>query len=65
MGAPRPSDRSRNRKVDDARGRSPRRRPYKAPELTEYGSVVKLTQGTRTVFSDGAMGGFLVMMFCL
>jgi hypothetical protein len=65
MGTPRPSDRSPDTTVDRARSRSTRRRPYKTPELTEYGSVVKLTQGTRTLVSDGAMGGFRFMMFCL
>jgi hypothetical protein len=40
-----------------------RRRPYRAPTLTCYGSVAKLTQGTRTVGNDGAMGG--MMMMCL
>lgn len=41
------------------------RRPYRAPELTEYGSVAKLTQGALTFFPDGPMGGFRFMMFCL
>jgi hypothetical protein len=40
-----------------------RRRPYRSPALTCYGSVAKLTQGTRTVNNDGAMGG--MMMMCL
>jgi hypothetical protein len=39
------------------------RRPYRRPELTEYGSVAKLTQGTLTVNSD-AMSG-MMMMACL
>lgn len=40
-----------------------RRRPYRSPILTCYGSVAKLTQGTNTVNNDGAMGG--MMMTCL
>jgi len=39
------------------------RRPYKKPVLTEYGSIAKLTQGTRTNQSDGVGGGF--KMGCL
>ena len=39
------------------------RRPYKKPALTEYGSIAKLTQGTRTNQSDGVGGGF--KMGCL
>jgi hypothetical protein len=30
-----------------------RKRPYASPRLTEYGSVAKLTQGTRSVQQDG------------
>jgi hypothetical protein len=33
-------------------GPAPRRRPYAPPRLTEYGSVAKLTQGTRTTQQD-------------
>ena len=39
------------------------RRPYAKPTLTEYGSIAKLTQGTRTNQSDGVGGGF--KMGCL
>ena len=39
------------------------RRLYQKPALTEYGSIAKLTQGTRTNQSDGPGGGF--MMSCL
>ena len=39
------------------------RRPYRKPQLVEYGSVAKLTQGTRTAQSDGVGGGF--KMSCL
>jgi hypothetical protein len=38
----------------------PDRRPYHAPELVEYGSVAKLTQGGGMSGNDGVM-----MMFCL
>jgi hypothetical protein len=34
------------------------RRQYRKPKLTEYGSIAKLTQGTRTRNSDGPGGGF-------
>ena len=40
-----------------------KRRPYRSPTLTCYGSVAKLTQGTNTINNDGAMGG--MMMTCL
>jgi len=33
-------------------------RPYRKPRLTEFGSIAKLTQGTRTNQKDGAGGGF-------
>lgn len=39
------------------------RRAYRKPQLIEYGSVAKLTQGTRTTQSDGVGGGF--KMSCL
>lgn len=39
------------------------RRPYAKPNLTEYGSIAKLTQGTATKQSDGPSGGFI--MTCL
>lgn len=34
-------------------GKTPGKRPYAPPRLTEYGSVAKLTQGTRSVQQDG------------
>jgi hypothetical protein len=40
------------------------RHPYTKPELVEYGSVAKLTQGSLTVGNDGPLGGFKNMM-CL
>lgn len=39
------------------------KRPYSKPRLTEYGSVAKLTQGTRTRSSDSPAAGF--KMTCL
>jgi hypothetical protein len=45
-GTAQPQEKSRTRKT------------YRRPELIEYGSVTKLTQGTNTVGNDGPMGGF-------
>ena len=43
----------------DATQPAPRRRPYRKPTLTEYGSIAKLTQGTQTRQGDfGTGGGF-------
>ena len=39
------------------------RQQYQKPTLTEYGSIAKLTQGSRTNSSDGVGGGF--KMNCL
>lgn len=55
---PQPDDPARK----DAAPAAPRRQ-YKKPTLTEYGSIAKLTQGTRTNQSDGVGGGF--KMACL
>lgn len=41
----------------------PPRRKYARPSLVEYGSVTKLTQGTRTVQGDFGQAGF--KMACL
>jgi len=38
-------------------------KPYETPRLVEYGSIAKLTQGTRTFFNDGGAG--MVIMICL
>jgi hypothetical protein len=48
-----PDDRARTKSSREAS-----RRQYKKPTLTEYGSIAKLTQGTRTTQSDGPGGGF-------
>ena len=34
------------------------KRAYVTPRLIEYGSVAKLTRGTRSVQGDGTGGGF-------
>jgi hypothetical protein len=39
------------------------RKPYEPPRLVEYGSIAKLTQGSRTFFNDGGAG--MVIMACL
>lgn len=36
----------------------PTRKPYRSPELVEYGPVAKLTQGTLSRNSDFFQGGF-------
>jgi hypothetical protein len=38
-------------------------KPYETPRLVEYGSIAKLTQGSRTFFNDGGAG--MVIMICL
>ena len=45
--------------------RGARRKPYRSPELTEYGSVAKLTQGTLTMNADSKGGGFSMKAPCL
>ena len=37
-------------------------RPYRSPELIEYGSIAKLTQGSLSVGGDGPAGGFKMAM---
>ena len=37
---------------------SQQKRPYAQPKLIEYGSVAKLTQGTRTKQADTPAAGF-------
>jgi hypothetical protein len=41
------------------------RKPYKSPELVEYGSVAKLTQGTLSMNADFCGGGFRMAQMCL
>ena len=40
-----------------------RRRAYRTPRVTEYGSVAKMTQGSLTVQNDFFMSG--MRMMCL
>ena len=44
-------------------------RRYRSPELIEYGSIAKLTQGSKSTMGDGMGGGFkmasMMMMMCL
>jgi len=49
----------------DAAERAPQppRKPYEKPELIEYGSIAKLTQGTATIVNDA--GGGMRFMMCL
>jgi hypothetical protein len=48
-----------------AGGPAPGKRPYAPPRLTEYGSVAKLTQGTRTTQQDGPGASTFKMASCL
>ena len=64
MDKPALPDRSARTAANAQRAQEPRR-PYRSPALIEYGSVAKLTQGSLTFWSDGSMGGFRFMMFCL
>jgi hypothetical protein len=43
--------------VEPKRGKT-QKKPYRAPELTEYGSVSKLTQGAVSIKADAKGGGF-------
>lgn len=46
-------------------GAAPGKRPYAPPRLTEYGSVAKLTQGTRTNQQDGPGASTFKRAACL
>src|SRR5688572_32961694 len=59
----RPTDGDRRGAPPGTAESSGRRRPYVKPVLTEYGSIAKLTQGTKTTQADAAGGGF--KMSCL
>ena len=54
---------SPDRRKAALRGATGRRRAYRSPTITEYGSVAKMTQGTATVQNDFSMGG--MRMTCL
>lgn len=45
--------------------RRPARRPWKAPRLTEYGPVSKLTQSGQGSITDGGTMAGMNMMVCL
>jgi hypothetical protein len=47
-----------SRRVAATRDSSQPKRPYRKPSLIEYGSVAKLTQGTRTKQADTPAAGF-------
>lgn len=36
----------------------PRKRPYTSPRVIEYGSVAKLTRGSKSISSDFPQAGF-------
>jgi hypothetical protein len=38
-------------------------KPYEAPRLVEYGSIAKLTQGSRTLLNDAGAG--MIITVCL
>ena len=49
---------------DDEAGPTPGAlKPYETPRLVEYGSIAKLTQGSRTITNDAGAG--FVSMMCL
>jgi hypothetical protein len=41
------------------------RKPWRAPRLTEYGPVAKLTQSGLGSIGDGGMGAMMTQMVCL
>lgn len=47
-----------SRRALDTRGSAQAKRAYAKPKLVEYGSVAKLTQGTRTKLADTPAAGF-------
>jgi hypothetical protein len=55
-----PDDLSR---VPEPPGSAPTKRAYAKPQLIEYGSIAKLTQGTMTKQADTPAAGF--KMVCL
>ncbi|MDQ3350213.1 MAG: hypothetical protein M3545_19885 [Acidobacteriota bacterium] len=56
-------DTPRTGRLDRTAPEGPPRRRYAKPHLIDYGSVTKLTQGTRTTGSDAPAAGF--KMACL
>ena len=49
----------------DATNSSVSRKPWRAPRLTEYGPVAKLTQSGLGSIGDGGMGAMMSQMVCL
>jgi hypothetical protein len=49
----------------DGRPASRAKKPYRAPRLTEYGSVAKLTQGGNGTLPDDGSGIANMMKTCL
>ncbi len=49
---------------DAAGSAASRKRPYRRPELVEYGSVAKLTKGSKSINSDAPSAG-LKQKVCL
>jgi hypothetical protein len=47
-----------SRRAPETPGSAPTKRAYAKPKLIEYGSVAKLTQGTRTKQADTPAAGF-------
>ena len=47
-----------SRRAPETRGAPQTKRAYTKPKLIEYGSVAKLTQGTRTRQADTPAAGF-------
>jgi hypothetical protein len=52
------SDEKERREAPSDAHSAQRRRPYAKPRLIEYGSIAKLTQGTRTKQADSPAAGF-------
>ncbi|HZR23167.1 MAG TPA: lasso RiPP family leader peptide-containing protein [Vicinamibacterales bacterium] len=50
-------DKKRTPGDGDPAGAPRRKRRYQKPELIEYGSVAKLTRGSKSVTSDAVGGG--------
>ena len=49
----------------DAANSGVNRKSWRAPRLTEYGPVAKLTQGGNGSLNDGGMGAMMNMQVCL
>lgn len=59
-------DRAPEQPVEQAQpAEAPARKRYRSPQLVEYGSVAKLTQGTLSMNADFFGGGFRMDQMCL